>query len=189
MINYNKIKELVYETYKECNIDKFPINVYSLLEQYNLNLIPYTSLSQNKQDACYSCSEDAFTLVNNVYYNSQIRSKGRIRFSLMHELGHYRLEHTNNTQLTDYEKEIEANIFASNILAPRIAVHHCLANYQNITSVFGVTNAAAKVITEDYKRWYYRNKLYGLSQTDKKIFIQFYDKDYEKFVYSKSLCA
>lgn len=189
MINYNKIIELVYETYKEVNIDRFPVDVYELLEHYKLDIIPYTSLNQEKQNACYNYSNDAFTLMNKVYYNDKIRSKGRIRFSLMHELGHKRLEHTTNTELTDAEKEIEANTFASYILAPRVAVHHCLANSQNITSVFGVTNAAAQVITEDYKRWYYHSFLNGVSPTDKKIFKHFYNDKYGKFIYSKSVCA
>lgn len=189
MINYNKINELVYETYKECNIDCFPIDVYSLLEHYELDVVPYTSLSQDKQNACYNYSNDAFTLMNKVYYNNKIRSNGRKRFSLMHELGHKRLEHTTNNNLTDAEKEIEANTFASYILAPRVAVYHCLADYQNIVNVFGVTNAAAQVITEDYKRWHYHSSLNGVSTTDKKIFKHFYNDEYGKFIYSKSVCA
>ena len=189
MVNYNKINELVYETYKECNINCFPINVYSLLEHYELDIVPYTSLSLDKQNVCYNYSNDAFTLMNKVYYNNKIRSNGRKRFSLMHELGHKRLEHTTNNSLTDAEKEIEANTFASYILAPRVAVYYCLADYQNITDIFGVTNSAAQVILEDYKRWYYHSCLNGVSLTDKMIFKHFFSKEHNKFVYSRSRCA
>ena len=47
------------------------------------------------------------------------KSPFRIRFSIMHELGHIMLGHSRECAYN----EQQANFFASNILAPRMAIH------------------------------------------------------------------
>ncbi len=106
----------------------------------------------------------------------------RIRFSLMHELGHI---------LLDSEEESAANIFASNILAPRIAIQYSCKNYKDVMNLFGLSEEAADIAFNDYKRWRrfivtHNNKM---NETDEVLYNHFYNKRIKKFVYQTSECV
>lgn len=109
-------------------------------------------------------------------------------FTLMHELGHKILGHTN---YLDKHSESEANIFASNILAPRMAIHYSCKNYRDVMNVFGLSEEASIIAFNDYKRWRryivaHNNKM---SKLDKDLYKHFYNQRAKKFVYKHSECA
>lgn len=84
-----------------------------------------------------------------VYYNSA-NNLGRIRFSLMHELGHYMLGHSGTSQ----ENEDEADCFASYILAPRVAINYYqCSTADQLHDRFGLSYAAANRTLIDYNTW------------------------------------
>lgn len=150
------IKEKVIEVYKECDIHSFPINCFSILEHYGIRTITYNETKTQKPElykAISHYSNDAFRFRMSVYYNST-NSNGRIRFSLMHELGHYILEHTADCPDT----EDEADCFASYMLAPRVAIdnNNCCTS-DDIHDKFGMSYAAANRTLWDYKKWKEQN--------------------------------
>ena len=81
----------------------------------------------------------------------------RIRFSLMHELGHILLDH----KASSVKNEDEADYFASCILAPRIMIHHLRLNnkYSKVTAddihdYFDISISASNRALMDYHNWY-----------------------------------
>lgn len=148
-MNHIDLIESVYRVYKECRIKKFPIDCFSILGHFNFRILTYSQLRKIDAELYklgISLSNDAFsdTQTRIVAYNERL-NQYRIRFSLMHELGHFILES---------ENEDEANCFASNVLAPRIiAYRNMLKTSDEIHDYFGISYAAANCVVSEMKRW------------------------------------
>lgn len=160
----------------------FPIDCEKILHYFGYYLVSYSSLSARKREACIQLSEDALTFPDSktIYYNDE-KPETRIRFSLMHELGHI---------ILDTEDETSANVFSSNILAPRIAIHYSCKNYRDVMNIFGLSEEASNIAFDDYRRWIryivtHNNKM---SELDKKLYKHFYNQRAKKFVYKLNEC-
>lgn len=187
MVDYEYIRSKTLEVYIECKVKSFPINCISLLKHYKLKCKKYSDLSTTKQEHCYLVSEDAFTLNDIVFYNDTVNSS-RTMFTLMHELGHKVLGHTD---YLNKQSEIEANLFASNIIAPRIAIHYSSKNYRDVMNIFGLSEEAANIAFDDYKRWrrYIVTHNNKMSELDKKLYKHFYNQRAKEFVYKNGECT
>ncbi|MBS6955230.1 MAG: ImmA/IrrE family metallo-endopeptidase [Enterocloster asparagiformis] len=145
---YNKIVETILMIYKECGVTSFPFDCFSILKHYNFRVYSYSELKEQNPELfhlCCSYSNDSFKLHDLIGYNERAYVK-RIKFSLMHELGHAIL----NTTSEDI-----ANFFASYILAPRILVHkYNCRTADAIHDFFGVSITAANNIILDYRDWF-----------------------------------
>ncbi len=184
-MNYDFIRFATLQVYQECNIQSFPINCFELLKHYGLKAHPYSSLSEELRNYCISFSNDALYYKDKICYNDK-QPKGRIYFSLMHELGHVILRHSENHTP---KMEQEANIFASNILAPRMAIHYASCkNLNDVANLFGLTKEAAGYAFNDYRRWH-RKALYDrLNSFDQAIYQHFYIAEADSFVYRIRQC-
>lgn len=119
------------------NVYSFPINPIELIKSFHWGLITYEDLARKNNcniDAISEClGTDGYSMYNGrnytIAYNNAINSKGRINFTLAHEIGHIILNHhkdfeVTNTLQDNFTKdeykilENEANCFARNILAP-----------------------------------------------------------------------
>lgn len=186
MVDYEYIRSKTLEVYIKCKVKSFPLNCISLMKHYKLKCKKYSDLSQAKQAHCYLVSDDAFTLNDTVFYNDTTNSS-RIMFTLMHELGHKVLAHTD---YLDKQSEFEANVFASNIIAPRIAIHYSCKNYHDVMNIFGLSEEAANIAFDDYKRWrrYIVTHNNKMSELDKNFYNHFYNQRANKFVYKLNEC-
>lgn len=149
------IYKQILDIYVEHCICLFPIDCFDLLERYGFTLKTYKQIEQDNIElfeVIKKYSDDAFRYCKTIYYNSS-QNPNRIRFSLMHELGHYILKHTGQTQ----ENEDEADFFASNILAPRaIMCNLNCNNAEDVHTVFEISYAAAN------RAWYdCRNRVWN----------------------------
>ena len=115
-------------------------------------------ISQELYNLCKMCSNDAFLFKDKklIAYNDEMPYY-RIRFSLMHELGHILLKH----RVSSKKNEDEADYFASCILAPRIMIHHLKQTnkYSQVTAddiheYFGISISAANRALMDYHNWF-----------------------------------
>lgn len=146
--NNLEINEKVLEIYRQCKITSFPIDCISVLTHYGLKIYTYSFLKEHNPrlyELSYKYSTDAFTYGNIIAYNDN-KTKCRIRFSLMHELGHIVLNTTS---------EDAADCFASNILAPRSLMYnlHC-GNAEDVHNVFEMSYSAANRAWYDYRHGY-----------------------------------
>lgn len=157
-------------------INSFPIEPFSIfsrkqgepilvltLKQYNASSLALHPLAI-KDAKCFYKPGRAYLIV----YNSDM-PENRIRFSLIHELGHIVLQHLNDerTEICRGENgysrlycimEGQANTFAGNFLAPPILIREKLAgnkfNYQIISSFFGMSDTAVSEYRyKDYQEW------------------------------------
>ena len=172
-MNLEHIKEKVFEVYKECDIHSFPIDCFSILKHYGIRLITYKEAKEQNPElyrAISNYSNDAFRFRMSVYYNSS-NTDGRIRFSLMHELGHFILGHTEENS----NNENEADCFASNMLAPRVAIEEAeCSTSDDIHDKFGISYAASNRTLIDYNHW----KLSERPKIDNQLHLWIFHKDW-----------
>lgn len=167
----------------------FPIDCFQLLAHYGYKIYTYSELKKKNitlYDMCLSYSDDAFRIGNLmiIAYNEE-KPKTRIRFSLMHELGHHILEHKNDSP----ENENEANYFSSNILAPRIAMYYTKRKkIKEIADIFEISEWAAYYAAQDFSEWCNGICRDGMQRYDRELYNNFYNAEYDGFVYSIKKC-
>ena len=99
-------------------------------------------------------SEDGFSVGKNIgewyiYYNDK-KDYGRINNTIMHEIGHIILDHSEDSELA--EKEVK--FFAKYALVPPVLVHKLkLDNPMDIADIFDVSFEAACYAYSYYKKW------------------------------------
>ena len=120
---------------QEHQVCRLPVEPEAIIRQCGWALKKYTRvversphLNSLEELVAELQSPDAATLVTDdrvtILYNDTVRVPERVRFSLCHEIGHLILEHFIDFDidtLTANDKsvlELEANVFASNLLAP-----------------------------------------------------------------------
>jgi Zn-dependent peptidase ImmA (M78 family) len=120
------------------------------LQHYGFRVLSYSELKKinpELYEICQNCTDDAFTYKKIVAYNENNTSE-RIRFSLMHELGHFIMD----LPSTDKSFEDLADYFASNILVPRATIWHMRSDsVRGICRTYAVSCMAANRIYEDYR--------------------------------------
>lgn len=162
-MDYSLIIDKIYDVYAECEVHTFPIDCFDILRHYGFRLYTYSQIQQvnaRLHEMCRKYSDDAFRYNDIICYN-QKAIECRIRFSLMHEFGHYILGHEESSP----ENEDEADYFASCILAPRIAISKTCRTADDIHDKFGLSYAASNRALADFRRWYPM----GRSETEKKL--------------------
>lgn len=188
MIDTAYILNTVIQVYKNYNIRYFPIDCFSLLKKQGYTVFSYQQLNQQNPlilEFCDGYSSEAFIDGNNkiVAYNEK-KNFQRVRFSLMHELGHIVLNHRGEQKI--YEQE--ANFFASNILAPRMVIHYAnCKNAQDVSTLFQLSLQASDIAFNDYRKWQ-RMIAYKWSYQDKQMYEHFYNEKENVFVYQAKLC-
>ena len=175
--DYNFVNENIYE---------FPIDLFTLIKKFKWGLITYEKLAlKNKctiNDICECLGTDGYSIYNGnnftIAYNNKIHSKGRINFTLAHEIGHIVLNHHKDFDVTEilednFSKaeykilENEANCFARNILAPAPLVNK-LDYFDMIFDVPDCFNITLPPTTTRIS--FLKNDLYYLSEEQIKQF-------------------
>lgn len=168
--DYKKAKNMARKVLQEHNVAQIPVNVDSILKSYkNIKLITYNEMSKmfnltEKEITDINASKDGviqYSGNRNKYfiaYNENVAIKGRINWTLAHELGHYILNHHKETNcfhleessLTleqNYVLESEANCFARELLAPPPVLRELnVINQESISELCGLSDHASKNI-------------------------------------------
>ena len=188
-MNNNYVRMATSNVLIKCHVNSFPLNCFDVLKHYGYKICTYSDLqSRNLElyEMCISYSEDAFRIGNMhiIAYNDK-KPTTRIRFSLMHELGHHILEHKNDSP----ENEEEANYFASNILAPRIAMYYAkLKTVVEVSQLFEISSSASYYAAQDFSEWCNEICRNGMHDYDRSLYEHFYNSEYDGFVYSIKKC-
>lgn len=177
-MDQKQIQKTVLDVFKQCNIHCFPIDCFEIVKHYGYQIVMYDDLSEKKKAACLELSEDACIIKDTLYYNNTM-PKRRVRFSIMHELGHLLLHSA---------EEPNANLFASYILAPRMVIHYAdCKNNADVANLFLISLEAADYAFQDYRRWR-RAAVYRMNELDRAIYNHFWNEECGKFVYSITYC-
>lgn len=168
---YESIKNDVVNMYVDCDISAIPIDVFDLCDRLGYILKPYSSLGMEKSNKIMNLIEDGFHRFENgkvvIYYNDSIL-EGRIRFTIMHEIGHIIRKHYQYSQLA----ENEANWFAAYALCPppiidKFEINDC----DDLISKFNITYDCAYNSMNRYIAWKKRNM--PLLEYERKLIQQF----------------
>ncbi len=188
-MTHEQILYLVFDVIRRCDIRSFPFECTALFPYYDYKVYTYGELRQKNEelyDFCIGYSEDAFREGNSriVAYNSLPGHDYRTRFSLMHELGHIVMNHKGDND----HNEQDANFFASNLLAPRIAIHYSQCRtIKSLSRAFEISHEAAEYALKDYARWH-NVAQHRMSALDKAMYKHFYREAQKKFIYREQRC-
>lgn len=154
---YEDIKQDIVKMYIDNGISTIPIDVYDLCSRLGYILKPYSSLGLDKAKKISTLSEDGFNRLEDgkdvIYYNDS-KIEGRIRFTIMHEIGHIIRKHKQFSVLA----ETEANWFAAYSLCPPPIVDKLeITDYEDLISKFNITNDCAYNSMSRYIAWKKRN--------------------------------
>lgn len=174
---YNEIEREVVDLFSRLSIKKFPLDCVEICKQLGIDLFPYSGLSEKKRKATNVASRDCLSLLkkrsggqytDSIFYNDRMPDS-RVRFTIMHEIGHIVLEHAKHGDLV----ESEANYFAKFALAPPPLIRWLkIENYQELADRFGVSRECAYFSMRKYFKWLERGR-FKLSDHENALISQF----------------
>lgn len=179
-VDFDKAQKKAYEVIAQYDNPALPINLKKLIKnidnlrllsfkkfgkQYNMNRNEVIKWAQSKEGCLwYSKYENTYILL----YNDSVKHRGRRRFTIAHELGHYFLKHNEFTDRSllsrnslmglEYEAfEQEANYFAKRLLAPVPLIYQYLRELPGITkellaNVFDISYSVSNSILEELEK-------------------------------------
>lgn len=182
--DYAKAQDAAYQTVIDSGLTTLPIKLNKIIDHYpDLRIQKYSTWANKRgithREACKLLNSDEGALwVSNskslILYNEKRSSKGRIRFTIAHELGHYILKHNQASERTlisryalngdEYDKfEREANYFAKRLLAPIPLVdlytqHWNVIKANLVRDLFDVSGELSRRIIEDIKKRFHNTK-------------------------------
>lgn len=151
---YEEIKKIVVDVFAKYNVSCVPVSSFELATKMGVKVIPYSAISESKRWLLLKKSEDGFLVEKSIgewyiYYNDKM-DYGRINNTIMHEIGHIALDHSEDSELA--EKEV--NFFAKYALVSPVLVHKLkLDNPHDIADIFEVSFEAARYAYNYYKKW------------------------------------
>ncbi|MBR5668483.1 MAG: ImmA/IrrE family metallo-endopeptidase, partial [Spirochaetales bacterium] len=155
---YEYIKIEVVDLFTRYDIKCIPISGFELALKMGIIPVAYSSLSPRKREAAFLISEDGFygelgDGKEYIYYNDS-REYKRSNMTILHEIGHAVLGHTEEM---DYRiAEAEAGFFASYALAPPPLIQKVSdKSAQYISELFDISIEAAWYALERYCKWFH----------------------------------
>jgi hypothetical protein len=148
---YESIKKDVVKTYKKYNINEIPINPFILAERMGIKLIKYSNMNAEDLFLIGEKIPDGFISPDRtkIFYNDKIISN-KIRYTILHEIGHKVREHKEYSQLA----ETEADWFAAYGIAPPPLINlFNISEYTDIVSIFKTTIDCALYSMGRYVSW------------------------------------
>ncbi len=158
---YEEIKDVVSRLVKKYNVQNIPVNVFALARKLGIRLVKFSDLTEYEMQclAKFGVSEDTagfYALAEKngqtipyIYYNDKLEL-GRIRFTILHEIGHIVLGHIEQSDLA----EAMADFFAKYLIAPPMLVYKIRPiDYMEIKEVFLLTKTCAWNSFDYYQTW------------------------------------
>lgn len=155
-----RIEKVVVDLYKSLNIHRVPINPYDIAVKCGYKLVPFSDLKTEAREFLRTREISGASIkkdnVFNIYYDN-VQSERRQRFTIMHEIGHIKLGHKEDSEYA----EKCANRFASYALAPSSLIEKFgCEDVEDIAEKFHVSTECAVVAFDRYQRWV--NYSYGI---------------------------
>lgn len=144
--------------YQDVDAHVMPLPVFDIVYKLECALVSYRALGRNAHDVLMSASPDAvllhgLSLQKTVIFYNDNKQISRINYSLMHEVGHLRLDHREHCPLA----EKEANYFAAVALCPSVMLEE-----------YGITSVSQIVRHFDVSAEFARNRIAALKRRREK---------------------
>lgn len=159
---YDRIETEVVKLYKKLKITKVPIDPFIIASQLGYIVKKYSSLPRKVQIELKTCEKEGLSHYDPdlgtfvIYYDDSI-SYTRVRFTLMHEIGHIILGHREESALA----RKMADYFSAYALAPSpLMGHYGCEDYMDIANRFCVSQECADICFQRFLNWtYYGGKM------------------------------
>ena len=151
---YEELKDIVASMFEIFDVRCVPINCFEIADKMGVKLIPYSSFSKRKQQVLKDKSIDGFSTLDSdgvfkIFYNDE-QPYERRQNTIMHEIGHILLDHSEDSDLA----EAEVKFFAKFALAPPVLVHKFKCkNYLDIARIFEISLEASLYAWNYYQKW------------------------------------
>ena len=153
---YDEIENKIVDLYIDEQINKIPINPFSIIKHEGYIAIPFSQFKQPIATASSNDEEnDAFSFFSPqhntfiIVYDDE-KPLIRLRFTLMHEIGHIVLGHKCESELA----KKEADYFAAYALAPSPLILYLADNEPTtIKNKFWVSNQCAEICANRFSNW------------------------------------
>lgn len=159
---YDRIEIKVVELYKRLRITRVPINPFIIASQLGFVVKKYSSLPRNVQIELKTREKEGLShydpeLGTFVIYCDDSMSYTRVRFTLMHEIGHIILGHREESALA----RKMADYFSAYALAPSpLMRHYECEDYMDVANKFAVSQECADICFQRFTNWlYYGGKM------------------------------
>lgn len=152
---YEQIKRIVVQMFEEHGVRSVPISGFEIANRMGINVFPYSAFTPSKRALALTFSEDGFSGYENgeyriAYNDDPSKPYGRVNFTLLHELGHVVLGHTEGSELADKE----ADFFAKFAQCPPVLIHKLgLNDVGGIMRCFDISYGAACYALAYYHKW------------------------------------
>lgn len=151
---YEEIKRIVVRMFVKYGVSCVPINGFEIAHKMEIKIIPYSVYPLSKRWLLQKKSEDGFSVERTngqwyIFYNDE-KDYGRVNNTIMHEIGHIVLDHSEDSELA--EKEVQ--FFAKYALAPPVLIHKFkLDTPKSISQMFEISYEAACYAYDYYQKW------------------------------------
>lgn len=153
---YEEIKQTVVKMFEEYGVSCVPINGFEIANKMGAKVIPYSAYPARIRRLMKKYSIDGFSTLRNtgkwyIFYNDdKEHDYGRINNTIMHEIAHIMLDHTEDSELA----EAEVRFFAKYALAPPALIHKFkLETAESIADIFEISFEAAGYALSYYQKW------------------------------------
>lgn len=173
---YEEIKSAAVDMLELVGADSIPVDPFAIAEKLGIKTIAYSDLGEDGKEAALKLSENGFRWeletddgeeTDYVYYNDE-HPIGRVRFTLLHEIGHIVLGHQQESEVA----EAEANFFAKFTIAPPSLVCVIRPNdYVDIASAFDLSQECAFNSWNYYRSWLHVKEKPEYEQTLQRLFV------------------
>lgn len=102
---YEEIKRIVVRMFVKYGVSCVPINGFEIAHKMGVKVIPYSAIAASKRWLLLKKSEDGFFVERTngqwyIFYNDE-KDYGRVNHTIMHEIGHIVLDHTEDSELAE----------------------------------------------------------------------------------------
>ncbi len=155
---YEEIKRKAVETIAKTDERAIPVDPIAMAGGLGIHVVAYQDLFAVGMNACFKKSKNGFKFLLDdgegnetwyIYYNKDM-PRGRVRFTILHEIGHIVLGHLQESDVA----EAEANFFAKFAIAPPSLVHLIRpSDYIDVALAFDLSGEGAFYSWIYYQKW------------------------------------
>ncbi len=170
---YEIARDMAWRVLLACGVTSLPVDLASIAEHYAIEIVRYSKCALTQLFNPEAVSGDGFIAKINdrkiIFLNDKIKTLGRRRFTLGHELGHGIMEHpmahiiTRNSEIDSKTDPIEmqANVFSRDILAPACVLHEIgVTTVAEIMQICNISKTSAEIRLERLTMLRERGKFY-----------------------------
>ena len=151
---YEEIKQTVVKMFETYGVSCVPINGFEIASKMGIKVIPYSPHPARTRYLMERYSIDGFSILQDtgewyIFYNDE-HDYGRINNTIMHEVAHIVLDHSEDSELA----EAEVRFFAKYALAPPVLIHKLkLETAESVADIFEISFEAAGYALSYYQKW------------------------------------